>query len=196
MSNLSAGDPASAPLYSFGHSTHSAEEIVAILRAHGIERIVDVRAYPGSRRHPHVSSAVMPGWLAEAGIEYVHMRALGGRRRPQPDSPNDGWENAQFRGYADHMRTPEFAQALRELLELCAESPTACMCAEAQWWRCHRRMICDAALVAGHPVFHVMSATRLTPHELTEFAVVEDRKLTYPAAQRSLPFEPDPHHRP
>lgn len=185
-STLSAGNPGGAPLYSFGHSTHSADEIVAILRAHGIERVADVRAYPGSRRHPHVGSAVMEGWLAEAGFGYVHMPALGGRRKPQPGSPNDGWENEQFRGYADHMRSGEFKDGLRELLALCADARTACMCAEAQWWRCHRRMICDAALVAGHPVLHIMSATKLVPHELTEFAVVENGELTYPAPQLRL----------
>jgi uncharacterized protein (DUF488 family) len=176
----------SAPLYSFGHSTHSADEIVEILRAHGIDRIADVRAYPGSRRHPHVNAEVMPKWLADAGIEYVHLRELGGRRTPRPDSPNDGWTNTQFRGYADHMSSPEFQAALRELLALSERGATACMCAEAQWWRCHRRMICDAALVSGHPVLHIMSATSAVPHELTEFAVVDAGRLTYPAAQASL----------
>jgi uncharacterized protein (DUF488 family) len=175
-----------APLFSFGHSTRTAEEVVEILRAHGIERIADVRAYPGSRRHPQFGSEVMARWLAEAGIDYVHLPALGGRRSPQPDSPNDGWANKQFQGYADHMRTAEFQRALQELLDLCARGPTACMCAEAQWWRCHRRMICDAALAAGHPALHIMSASDAVPHELTDFAVVEGARLTYPAAQASF----------
>lgn len=155
---------------------------MGILHAHGIERIADVRAYPGSRRHPHVSAQAMPGWLADAGIDYVHLGDLGGRRAPQPNSPNDGWTNRQFQGYADHMATAEFQSALSELLSLCGRARTACMCSEAQWWRCHRRMICDAALVAGHPAFHVMSATRAEPHELTEFAVVDGSLLTYPKA--------------
>jgi uncharacterized protein (DUF488 family) len=175
-----------APLYSFGHSTRSALEIVEILRAHGIERVADVRAHPGSRRHPHVGAGEMRRWLGEAGIEYVHLPGLGGRRRPQPDSPNGGWTNAQFQGYADHMAGEEFAIALGELLELCALSRTTCMCSEAQWWRCHRRMICDAALVAGHPAIHIMSATRAVPHELTDFAHVEHGRLTYPPAQISM----------
>jgi uncharacterized protein (DUF488 family) len=175
-----------APLFSFGHSTRSAEEIVQILAAHEVERIADVRAYPGSRRHPHVGSQVMAGWLADAGIDYVHLRALGGRRSPQPDSPNDGWANQQFQGYADHMRSEEFQRGLHDLLELCESGRTACMCSEAQWWRCHRRMICDAALVAGHLAFHIMSATNAPAHELTSFAVVEDGQLTYPAPQSSL----------
>lgn len=174
---------ASAPLYSFGHSTRSAREIVEILQAHGIERVADVRAYPGSRRFPHVGSAAMRGWLAEEGIEYVHLPALGGRRRPQPDSPNTGWTNAQFQGYADHMSSTEFEAGLSELLELCAQARTTCMCSEAQWWRCHRRMICDAALVAGRAAEHIMSPTRAVAHELTPFARVSpEGRLTYPPA--------------
>jgi uncharacterized protein (DUF488 family) len=174
-------------LFSFGHSTRSADEILEILRAQGIERIVDVRAHPGSRRHPHVGSEALARWLPEAGIEYVHMPALGGRRTPGPDSPNTGWTNAQFRGYADYMGTEEFQRGLVQLLDLCRRGPTACMCAEAQWWRCHRRMICDAALVAGHRAVHIVSPTRAVPHELTDFAIVDHGRLTYPAAQGSLP---------
>jgi uncharacterized protein (DUF488 family) len=173
-------------VFSFGHSTRSADEIVAILGAHGIQRVADVRAHPGSRQHPHVASAEMRGWLAEAGIDYAHLPSLGGRRRPQPGSPNSGWTNAQFQGYADHIGSAEFQAGLRELLDLCSRAHTTCMCSEAQWWRCHRRMICDAALVAGHPAIHIMSATRAVPHELTPFAHVEDGRLTYPPAQTSL----------
>jgi uncharacterized protein (DUF488 family) len=168
-------------LFSFGHSTRSADEIVATLRAHAVERVADVRAYPGSRRFPHVASDTMRDWLGEAGIEYVHLPSLGGRRRPQPGSQNGGWTNAQFQGYADHMAGDEFRAGLAELLELCAGARTTCMCSEAQWWRCHRRMICDAALVAGHSALHIMSATQAVPHELTPFAhVSEDGRLTYP----------------
>ena len=174
-------------LYSFGHSTRSADEIVDILSAHGIELVADVRAYPASRRHPHVASQAMARWLAQAGIGYEHLPALGGRRRPQPGSPNGGWTNAQFQGYADHMATPEFRAGLRELLDLCEQRRMTCMCSEAQWWRCHRRMICDAALVAGPEALHIMSATQLTPHELTEFAIVETGRITYPPPQTSLP---------
>jgi uncharacterized protein (DUF488 family) len=177
-----------APLFSFGHSTRSAQEIVEMLRAHGVERVVDVRAYPGSRRHPHVGREAMAVWLGEAGIDYVHLPALGGRRRPQPGSPNTGWENEQFKGYADHMATPEFHAAMAHLLDLCERGRTTCLCAEAQWWRCHRRMICDAALVAGHPAVHILSATRTAPHELTPFAQVDGRRLTYPPAQTALPL--------
>lgn len=175
-----------APLFSFGHSTRTAAEIIEILRAHDIERIVDVRAYPGSRRNPHVGSQVMARWLADAGVDYVHLRALGGRRSPQADSPNTGWTNPQFQGYADYMRTEEFERALQTLLALCAQGRTACMCAEAQWWRCHRRMICDAAVVAGHQAIHIMSATSAVAHELTEFAVLDAGELTYPAPQAPL----------
>lgn len=174
-------------LLSFGHSTRSADEIVTILRAHAVERVADVRAYPGSRRFPHVGSDAMRGWLGEARIEYVHLPALGGRRRPQPGSPNGGWTNAQFQGYADHMGGAEFQAGLAQLLELCASARTTCMCSEAQWWRCHRRMICDAALVAGHSALHIMSTARAVPHELTPFAHVSaDGRLTYPPAQQSF----------
>ena len=175
-----------ATLFSFGHSTRTAEEIVRVLRAHGVERLVDVRAYPGSRRYPHVGQDTMRGWLGRAGIEYVHLASLGGRRRPQPGSPNAGWTNKQFQGYADHMSSDEFRQGLAELLELCARARTTCMCSEAQWWRCHRRMICDAALAVGHPAVHLMSATQAVPHVLTSFAVVEDGTITYPPAQMQL----------
>jgi uncharacterized protein (DUF488 family) len=175
-------------LFSFGHSTRSADEIVALLRAHDIERVADVRRYPGSRRFPHVGSEAMRGWLGEAGIEYVHMPSLGGRRRPQPDSPNGGWTNAQFQGYADHMASAEFQAGFAELLELCASTRTTCMCSEAQWWRCHRRMICDAALVAGSSALHIMSAARADAHALTPFAhVSQDGRLTYPPTLDACP---------
>ena len=130
----------------------------------------------------------MRGWLSDAGIEYVHLPALGGRRRPPPDSSNTGWTNAQFQGYADHMAGAEFHAGMTDLLDLCASARTTCMCSEAQWWRCHRRMICDAALVAGRPALHIMSATRTVPHELTPFAhVSQDGRLTYPPTLEACP---------
>jgi uncharacterized protein (DUF488 family) len=169
-----------ATLFSFGHSTRTQEEILEILAAHEIERVVDVRAYPSSRKHPHVGRDVMAGWLAEAGISYEHIRALGGRRRPALDSPNRGWTNKQFGAYADHMATDQFKTGLTRLLGLCADARTTCMCSEAQWWRCHRRLLCDAALVAGHPAVHLMSRSSAVAHDLTPFAVVEGDELRYP----------------
>jgi uncharacterized protein (DUF488 family) len=144
---------------------------------------VDVRRHPGSRRVPWTNSGEIERALP---VAYAHLPALGGRRRPAGDSPNAGWESGQFRGYADHMRSAEFRDALAELERLAAERTTAVMCAEAQWWRCHRRLLADALLVRGWEVLHVGSAGGVTIHQLTEFAVVEDGRLAYPPAQQAL----------
>ena len=157
-----------------------------LLRAHEVELLVDVRAYPRSRRVPQFNSEALSESLPSFGIDYLHMRELGGRRRPRPDSVNDAWENEQFRGYADHMETTEFGEALSRLESLARERPTAVMCAEATWFRCHRRLISDALLVRGWRVLHIGSDGRLTEHELTPFAVVSDGRLSYPAPQTSL----------
>lgn len=157
-----------------------------LLGAHGVTLLVDVRQYPRSRRVPHFNSDALESSLPERGIEYLHMRELGGRRKARPDSPNDGWENEQFRGYADHMATPEFEAALERLESLARARPAAVMCAEATWFRCHRRLVSDALLVRGWHVLHIGSDGRLTEHELTPFAVVADGRLTYPAEQTSL----------
>lgn len=157
-----------------------------LLRAHEIGLLVDVRAYPRSRRVPQFNSEALEQSLPSFGIDYLHMRELGGRRRPRPDSVNDAWENEQFRGYADHMETAEFGEAFSRLESLARERPTAVMCAEAMWFRCHRRLISDALLVRGWRVLHIGSDGRLTEHELTPFAVVSDGRLSYPLPQTSL----------
>lgn len=180
MYRASLEEMRASTLFSVGHSTRTQGEILELLKAHDIDRVVDVRAYPGSRKHPHVRSDRMAGWLADGDIAYEHLPELGGRRRPQPDSPNGAWTNKQFQAYADYMSTDDFQRGLSRLLELCGETRTTCMCSEAQWWRCHRRMICDAALVAGHPAVHLMSPTRTIAHELTPFAVVRAGQLSYP----------------
>ena len=149
-----------------GHSTLGRGELAALLRDHSIRTVADVRRHPGSRRHPHVAAEALASWLPEAGIAYVHLAALGGRRRPVPGSPNGGWENASFQGYADWMGDPSFAAALEEVEAL--DEP-AIMCAEAQWWRCHRRLIADALLVRGHDVRHIIGSSD-DPHELTPSA--------------------------
>jgi uncharacterized protein (DUF488 family) len=178
--------PPEDDIFTVGHSTHELDEFVGLLRAHGVMLLVDVRQYPRSRRVPHFNIEELKGSLPERGIEYLHMRELGGRRKPLPDSPNDGWDNEQFRGYADHMATPEFAAALERLEILARARPAAVMCAEATWFRCHRRLVSDALLVRGWRVLHIGSDGRLTEHELTPFAVVSDGRLTYPAEQTSL----------
>jgi uncharacterized protein (DUF488 family) len=173
-------------IFTVGHSTHGLEEFVGLLRAHEIALLVDVRQYPRSRRVPHFNAEALEVSLPERGISYLHMRELGGRRRPAPASVNDGWENEQFRGYADYMGTAEFEAALARLEALARERPTAIMCAEAPWFRCHRRLVSDALLVHRWRVLHIGSDGRVAEHELTPFAVVADDRLTYPASQTSL----------
>jgi uncharacterized protein (DUF488 family) len=167
-------------LYTIGHSTRSADEFLSLLRAHAVLQVADVRTFPMSRRWPHFNRVVLEALLAERGIEYRHFPALGGRRKPRPDSVNGAWQHESFRGYADHMATPEFEASLEDLLRYAEEGATAIMCAEAVWWRCHRRLIADALVARGVSVLHIMSGDRAEPHELTSFAVLRDRHVTYP----------------
>ena len=153
-----------------------------MLRSHGVEALVDVRRFPRSRRHPHFNTEVLP----DAVPLYRWEEDLGGRRSRVKGSPNGGWEVEAFQGYADWMASPEWQAALARLEELARERPTAYMCAEAPWWRCHRRLISDALLVRGWDVQHIGPDGRLTKHALPDFAVVEDGRLTYPPAQLSL----------
>jgi uncharacterized protein (DUF488 family) len=159
---------------------------VELLRAGGAEALADVRRYPGSRRMPWFNEGPLEAALAEAGIEYVHLPELGGRRSPVPGSPNGGWRVGQFQGYADHMETAEFAAGLARLLELASRKRTAVMCAEAQWWRCHRRLLSDALLARGHSVIHLDARGATEPHQLTDFAVVEREHVRYPPRQAEL----------
>jgi uncharacterized protein (DUF488 family) len=173
------GDP---PLVlTVGHSTRPIEQFVGLLQAHGVERVVDVRTVPKSRRNPQFGQDLLPGSLKSAGIGYTHMPSLGGLRRARPDSPNAGWRNASFRGYADYMQTPQFAQAVEEVIELAHKERVALMCAEAVPWRCHRSLIADALLVRGVSSEDIASATRRSPHKLTAFARVRGTQITYPA---------------
>jgi uncharacterized protein (DUF488 family) len=170
------------PLFTVGHSTRSAGELIALLREAGIERLVDVRRFPGSRRHPQFGREALTAALAAAGIEYRHAPDLGGRRTPRPDSPNTAWRVAAFRGYADHMETPEFQAALGGLLAAAAERPTAILCAEAVPWRCHRRLIADALAARGVEVVHLLAPGRREPHALHPDArMLPGGRLVYPA---------------
>lgn len=169
-----------------GHSTRPIDEFVAILKAHGIEQLVDIRTAPGSRRNPQYGGAALAAALAEVGIAYEHVKELGGLRKPRPDSPNAGWRNLSFRGYADHMQTPEFQAGLRRLLALAAARPTACMCAEAVPWRCHRSLLGDALVARGVEVVDLMSETSAKPHRLNPMAVVEGGRVSYPPEQLEL----------
>jgi len=157
---------AALPLFTIGHSTRTSDELIRLLAEHGIERLVDVRRFPGSRRHPQFAREALAGSLAAAAIEYLHEPDLGGRRQPLPDSPHTAWRVAAFRGYADYMGSPPFAVALARLLRLAAAAPTVILCAEAVPWRCHRRLIADAATVAGTEVVHILGPGRAERHEL------------------------------
>jgi uncharacterized protein (DUF488 family) len=169
--------------FTIGHSTHTLDAFAALLDRHGVRGVADVRRFPGSRRHPQFGRDALADGLAARRIAYTHLEALGGRRSVVAGSPNGGWENAAFQGYADHMATAAFAVGLGEL-ELLAESvPTAVMCAEALWWRCHRRLIADALVARGWAVDHIGADGSLSRHELTSFAVVADGRITYPAPQ-------------
>ena len=164
-----------------GHSTRSIGQFIELLTAHGVERVVDVRTVPKSRRNPQFGQDLLRDSLESAGIGYTHMPALGGLRRARPDSPNAGWRNASFRGYADYMQTPQFGKALEELIELAGRQQVAVMCAEAVPWRCPRSLIADALLVRGISSEDIASPTCRTPHVLTPFARVRGTELTYPA---------------
>jgi uncharacterized protein (DUF488 family) len=170
-------------VWSIGHSTRPLDELVGLLRAHGVARVVDVRRFPRSRRHPQFDTAALARDLPAAGVAYAHAPGLGGFRRARPDSRNTGLHNTSFRGYADYMQTGEFAHQLAALIATAAETPTAIMCAEAVPWRCHRRLITDALLARGLPVADITGPGAATPARLSEHALVRpDGSIIYPAA--------------
>lgn len=169
-----------------GHSDRSLEEFVDVLVAHGIARLVDVRRYPGSRRHPQFASAVLAGGLAGAGIAYRHAGALGGMREPRPDSPNAALADDAFRGYADHMATREFADALDAALAWGVGAPLALMCAERDPEHCHRSFLADAIVTRGVRVVHLLDAQRARDHVRHPAAVELNGLLVYRGAQESL----------
>ncbi|MBI2832952.1 MAG: DUF488 domain-containing protein [Acidobacteria bacterium] len=168
-------------IFTVGHSTRSAEEFVRLLDTHHITRLADVRTIPRSRRHPHFAIEVLPDALAQAAIEYRHFPVLGGLRKPRPDSPNLAWRNESFRGYADHMATPAFADVIEEFLLFASASPTAVMCAEAVWWRCHRALLADALVARGVDVGHILGSEPPKPHKLSHFARTDGPMVIYPA---------------
>ncbi|HKF48441.1 MAG TPA: DUF488 domain-containing protein [Terracidiphilus sp.] len=167
-------------LYTIGHSTHSIEEFVALLKAHGVEHLVDVRSIPKSRHCPQFNADALESSLGGAGIGYTLLKTLGGRRHSRKTSINTGWRNASFRGYADYMSTSGFAEGLAELIAIAEKSPTAIMCAEAVPWRCHRSLIADAMVVRGWEAREIISAAEPREHRLTPFLKVVDGRITYP----------------
>jgi uncharacterized protein (DUF488 family) len=166
-------------VYTIGHSTRTLEAFIALLRAHAVSQVADVRTVPKSRRHPHFAREALSHGLADAGIAYRHVAGLGGLRKPRADSPNTAWRHESFRGYADHMQTPAFEEALVELIAW-SSAPTAIMCAEAVWWQCHRQLIADALVARDVGVRHIMSPSSAPAHTLTSFARVEAGRVTYP----------------
>jgi uncharacterized protein (DUF488 family) len=166
-------------IHTVGHSTRSIEEFVRLLKHYGIEQLVDVRTVPRSRRNPQFNKDELERLMPAAGIDYIHMKDLGGLRHPHKDSPNMGWQNDSFRGYADYMQTSEFTHALSRLIELAGLKPTAIMCAEILPWRCHRSLIADALLVRGIDVIEIMSETESRAHKLPAFAKVDGERITY-----------------
>lgn len=171
-------------ILTIGHSTNTIEQFVHLLSMSGVRHLVDVRRFPGSRRHPQFDKNTLAEELrVVCEIGYSHLPELGGRREPHRDSPNGGWRNPSFRGYADHMATAEFEEGLARLIELCeAEERVCLMCSEAVWWRCHRRMIADALVMRGFTVEHILGERRCQTHTLTSWAeVARGTELVYPA---------------
>jgi uncharacterized protein (DUF488 family) len=163
-----------------GHSTHTADAFLELLKVHGAEQLADVRSAPTSTRHPHFDKAALQAFLEPRGIVYRHFPALGGHRTPRRDSINTAWRERGFRGYADHMQTDAFRAALGALLAFAEAGRTAVMCAEAAWWQCHRRLLGDSLLVRGVPVRHILTRAAAKPHELSEFAREHQGGVIYP----------------
>jgi uncharacterized protein (DUF488 family) len=187
---LKAGVLAKEPeltILTIGHSTRTLDEFVGMLEAYGVTLVVDVRTVPRSRHNPQFNKETLPTSLKKYGIKYIHMPDIGGLRRPKHDSENLAWRNNSFRGYADYMQTKEFTDNLLKIIALARENRLALMCAEALPWRCHRSLISDA-LVARHvKVEHIISATSLINHHLSEMAHVEGTKITYPLFTKETP---------
>ena len=173
-------------LFTLGHSTLPIERFVALLRTYGIERLVDIRTVPRSRHNPQFNDTELAGTLATERIEYVPMQSLGGLRHAHKDSPNTGWRNASFRGYADYMQTEQFQVALDKLIEMSRHKRAAIMCAEAVPWRCHRSLVADALGARAVPVIEILSESSYRAHKLTPFAQVEGVRITYPPDQAKL----------
>jgi uncharacterized protein (DUF488 family) len=170
----------SRPVFTIGHSTRPIDDFIALLAAHRVARLVDVRTIPRSRTNPQFNKDTLPKSLRRAKISYTHMTELGGLRKPKADSPNAGWRNLSFRGYADYMQTPEFAAALKNLIDCAQSEQIAIMCAEAVPWRCHRSLIADALIVRGILAEEIVSKSKRALHKLTSFAKVRGTKITYP----------------
>jgi uncharacterized protein (DUF488 family) len=172
---------------SVGHSARTLTEFIAILKAHNVALVVDVRTVPRSRYNPQFNKETLPGALKTEGIQYIHMPELGGLRRASSDSVNKAWRNKSFRGYADYMQTREFTEHLLELMALARENRVAVMCAEALPWRCHRILISDALTVRSIKVEHILDGEHKFNHELSPNSLVEGTRITYPLYAKETP---------
>jgi uncharacterized protein (DUF488 family) len=169
-----------ATLYTIGHSTRGLDELIQALQAHSIQALVDIRSFPMSRRLPHFNRESLEKTLPEAGIRYVWLKPLGGRRGEiRDDSPNVTLRSPSFRNYADYMLAPEFESGITEVISLAARSPTAYMCAERLYFRCHRMLVSDWLVAHGHEVLHIDGAGPSKPHKLTAEARLVDGRLIY-----------------
>ena len=170
----------SVMLFTVGHSTRGIDEFVRLLKAQGVRQVADIRTIPRSRHNPQFNRETVGRFLRNRRINYRHIKALGGFRHARADSPNTGWRNTSFRGFADYMQTPEFEVALKKLIDLAARKRTAIMCAEAVPWRCHRSLVGDALLARGIEVEDIFSINNIRPHMMTSMARVRAGKITYP----------------
>jgi uncharacterized protein (DUF488 family) len=167
-------------IWTIGHSTRSIDTFISLLKANGIKSLTDVRLLPGSKRYPQFNKETLGDSLGKIGICYEHFPELGGRRKPRENSPNTAWRNESFRGYADYMETEEFDKGVKRLLDLAADAgPTAIMCAEAVWWRCHRALISDYLKARGIEVIHILDARKTEPHPFTSAAHIVEGRLSY-----------------
>ena len=169
----------SKTVWTIGHSTHSLDELVAMLRSFNIVTVVDIRSYPGSRKFPQFNKEALELSLPENNIHYIHLKKLDGRRKVNPESKNTTWRHAAFRGYADYMETESFAEGMVELIEIAQQQRTAYMCSEAVWWRCHRSMVSDYLKAHDWDVQHIMAVDKSSEHPYTQPARVVDGELTY-----------------
>jgi uncharacterized protein (DUF488 family) len=167
-------------IWTIGHSTRKIDIFISLLKENGIKLLADVRRFPGSKRYPQFNKDTLADSLGKAEIRYQHFPELGGRRKPKPDSPNTAWRNASFRGYADYMETEEFRKAITRLVDFANDvGPTAIMCAEALWWRCHRALISDFLKARGSEVIHIIDHNKTELHPFTSAARVVNGKLSY-----------------
>jgi uncharacterized protein (DUF488 family) len=171
--------PETHTIYTIGHSTHSLDEFLNMLRSFDIKILADIRSFPGSRRFPQFGKGQIKISLEETGIQYIHLADLGGRRKVKKDSKNNRWNNDSFRGYADYMETREFENAIVKLEHIALEQPTAYMCSEAVWWKCHRSMVSDYLKAKGWTVLHIMATGKVQEHKYTSPAIIVDGNVFY-----------------